>query len=154
MYDYHGFEELKVGQRLKVKGTPGSDSGSFSALEIAAKEQKDQAEIEGLVQRVDCDGRTLRVLNMDFEVPHGTVIKDVSKREIDLENLNEGDVVKVKGQYGPNTSFVTEKVKMKESMGFNIEELQGNIDAIDADSHTIHMVGMKVIVTEKTSIEL
>ncbi len=60
----------------------------------------------------------------------------------------------MKGQYGPNTSFVTEKVKMKESMGFNIEELQGNIDAIDADSHTIDMVGMKVIVTEKTSIEL
>ena len=152
MYDYHGFEELKVGQRLKVKGTPGSDGGTFSALEIAAKEQKDQAEIEGLVQNVDCAGRTLRVVNMDFAVPPGTVIKDVSKREIDLENLSEGDVVKVKGQYG--TSFITAKVKMKESMGFHIEELQGNIDSIDAAAHTIEMVGMKVIVTEKTSIEL
>jgi len=133
MYDYHGFDELKVGQRLKVKGTPGPDGGTFSALEIAAKEQKDQSEIEGLIQRVDCAGRTLRVVNMNFDIPAGTVIKDVTKMEIGLENLKEGDVVKVKGRYDPNTSFVTEKVKMKESMGFNIEELQGNIDAIDAE---------------------
>ena len=153
MYDFHGFEELKVGQRLKVKGTPGSDGGTFAALEIAAKEQKDQAEIEGLVQSVDSAGRTLRVVNMSFDIPAGTVIKDVSKMEIELGNIKEGDVVKVKGHYDPSTRFVTEKVKMKESMGFNIEELQGNIDAIDPDSHTIEMIGVKVIVTEKTSIE-
>ena len=152
MYDYHGFEELKVGQRLKVKGTPGSEAGTFCALEVAAKEQKDQAEIEGVVQSVDYAGRTLRVVNMTFDIPQGTVIKDVSKREIDFENLSEGDVVKVKGRY--NTNFLTEKVKMKESMGFNIEELQGNIDSINADSHMIEMMGVKVIFSEKTSIEL
>jgi len=153
MYDFHGFNELTVGQRLKVKGTPGPDGASFSALEIAAKEQKDQAEVEGLVQAIDSAARMLRVVNMDFDIPVGTVIKDVSKMEIDLDRLKEGDVVKVKGHYDPSTSFVTEKVKVKESMGFNIEELQGNIDAIDPDSHTIDMIGVKVIVTEKTSIE-
>ena len=152
MYDFHGFEELKVGQRLKVKGTPGAEGGSFNALEIAAKENKDQAEIEGLIQNVDCAGRTLRVVNIDFDVPQGTVIKDVSKREIDLENLKEGDVVKVKGHY--DSGFVTEKVKMKESMGFNIEEIQGSVDSIDPESRTLEMIGIKVVLTEKTSIEL
>ena len=154
MYDFHGFDELKVGQRLKVKGSPGADGTSFTALEIAMKAQKDQAEIEGQVQKVEDAARVLRVANINFDIPDGTVIKDVMKMEIGLSDLKEGDVVKVKGQYSPSSRFVTEKVKMKESMGFNIEEIQGDIQSIDAGMHTLEMVGMTVRITEKTSIEL
>lgn len=153
MYDYRGFGELKVGQRLKVKGTPAADGKSFTALEIALKEQKDQAEIEGLVQGVDPSTSTLRIANMDIVIPTDAVVKNTSKMEIDLGDLREGDVVKVKGPYHASSKFVPEKVKMKESMGFNIEELQGTIDQVDEATHTFAMIGVQVVVTEKTSIE-
>ena len=154
MYDFHGFDELKEGQRLKVKGTPGADGKSFTALEVAMKEQKDQAEVEGLVQSVDGSAGVLRVANMNFDITEGTVIKDMAKMEITLSDLKEGDVVKVKGQFSQDSRFVTSKVKMKESMGFNIEEIQGNIESVDAAAHTLDVFGVTVLITEKTSIEL
>ncbi len=154
MYDFRGFDELKVGQRLKVKGTPSADGSTFTALEIAAKEHKDIAEIEGLVQAVDVSSGVLRLVNKDFSIPGNAVIKDTMKNEIGLDGLKEGDVVKVKGTYEPGTPFSASKVKMKESMGFNIEEMQGCIDSLDADGHRFEMIGVTVVVTEKTAIEL
>ena len=152
MYQFRGFDELKVGQRVKVKGTPG-DGGTFTSLEIAVKESKDQAEVEGLVQQVDPQSHKLRIANMDLSIPEDAVVKNEAKAEIGLGDLKPGDVVKVKGTYAPGPGFVPEKVKMKESMGFHIEELQGSIDAIDAGAHSFQMIGVTVLVTEKTSIE-
>ena len=154
MYDFRGFDELKLGQRLKVKGTPNADGSTFTALEIAAKEHKDISEVEGLVQAVDASGGRLRLVNRNFSVPDSAVIKDTMKTEIGLDGLKEGDVVKVKGAYEPGSPFLASKVKMKESMGFNIEEMQGCIDSIDIDSHRFEMIGVTILVTEKTSIEL
>jgi hypothetical protein len=152
MYDFHGFDELKVGQRVKIKGTPG-DAGTFTALEIAVKEPKDEAELEGVVQAVDPAARRLRVLNMDFELPGEVVVKDLMKAEIDIGGLAVGDVVKVKGDYHPSTGFIPVKVKMKENLGFAAEEIQGVIDSVDPEHHRFQTVGVTVIVTEKTSIE-
>ena len=152
MYDFYGFDELKVGLRIKVKGTPG-EGRTFHALEIAMKESKDQAEVEGVIQAVDPATRRLRVVNLDFELPGDAVVKDLMKAEIGVADLSVGDIVKVKGDYHPSTGFLPAKVKMKEGMGFSIEEIQGVIDSVDAQNHCFEIVGLTVVVTEKTSIE-
>jgi hypothetical protein len=152
MYDFHGFDELKVGRRVKVKGTPGAD-GTFSALEIAIKESKDEAEVEGVIQELDPAARRLRVVNMDFELPADIVVKDLMKNEVGLDALAVGDLVKVKGGYHPGSGFVPVKVKRKESPGFAIEEVQGVIDSVDEQNHRFETVGLTVVVSDRTSIE-
>ena len=152
MFEFMGFKELQVGQRLKVKGNPAAD-GKFVALEITVKPPSDKTEIEGVIQQVNVPTRTIQMLNREFTLPSDVSIKDLDRNFVSLEVLKPGDIVKLKGNYAPEQGFIPEKVKMKENVGFVVEELQGTIDKIDYANRTLEMAGFTVVVTEKTEIE-
>jgi hypothetical protein len=145
--------DLKVGQRVKVKGKPG-EGRTFMALEIGLKEGDDQTEMEGLIQSLDHQRKTLRLLNQEVMVSGSAEIKDLGRNSIGLQNLKVGDLVKLKGNYSASGGFVPNKIKMKQAMGFTIEELQGHIGKIDPAKKTLEVAGVTVVVNEKTSIEL
>ncbi len=147
-----GFNDLEVGKRVKAKGKPG-ESGTFLALEIATKTPSDQAEIEGLIQSINHQQNTLHILNREIAVPNSIEVKDVNSNSVGFKNLKAGNMVKLKGKYSEAKGFVVEKIKIKETMGFTIEELQGNIDKIDREKKTLQVVGFTVVVNEKTTIE-
>ena len=152
MEDIIGFSNLAVGQRAKIKGKP-EHSGQFVALEIAMKAPAEHAEIEAIVQNVNANQKTVRVLNRDITIPDGVVVKDLNRNDVGLQDLRSGQMAKLKGKYTAADGLVVEKIKMKETMGFNVEELQGNIDEIDKDKKTLLVNGFTVIVNEKTMIE-
>ena len=152
---------MSASAHKKLLRSPRYQGNSLSQAELQKRNEALEkthraalAQVEGLVQAVDASGGRLRLVNRDFSVPDSAVIKDTMKTEIGLDGLKEGDVVKVKGAYEPGSPFLASKVKMKESMGFNIEEMQGCIDSIDIDSRRFEMIGVTILVTEKTSIEL
>jgi ADP-heptose:LPS heptosyltransferase/glycosyltransferase involved in cell wall biosynthesis len=143
--------DLKVGQRVKVKGKLGKD-GAFVALEISMKPLEDHAEIEGLIRSIDFQKNTLRLLNREFVLPDGIAIKDLQGNIIGLKDLRAGDMVKLKGKYSEPQGFVLEKIKMQEITSFDLEELQGDIRNIDQERRALDVIGFTVVVNEKTKI--
>ena len=153
MHYFIGFEELEVGQRLKIKGKLDG-GGEFMALEISMKAPKDQAEIEGMVQDIDHQEKTLRILNREVALSNGIGIRDLQGHVLGLEGLKVGDMVKLKGKYSESQGFIPARIKMKETMAsFNIEELQGVINEVDQEKKTLNVVGFTVAISEKTTIE-
>lgn len=147
-----GFNTLKIGQRVKVKGKPDK-SGHFLALEVSVKPPDEQVAIEGKVQSIDPHKNALHVLNREFALTNGVEIKNVQRQSITLKDIKMGDVVKLKGTFSAATGFQPAKVKLQESKGFSIEELQGDISQIDAASKTLHILGIPVVLNEKTEVE-
>lgn len=145
------FNDLKVGQRVKVKGKPGED-GAFLASEISTKAPADQAVIQGLIQRIDHQKNTLRLFNREFVLPDGVAIKDSQRQILGLKDLKAGDMVQLKGRYSESEGFVPEKIKLQEASDFDLAELQGDINKIDREKKTLVVVGFTVTVSDDTKI--
>jgi len=153
-----GLGGLKVGKRVKVKGSPNED-GTFQAIEINLKTDTkasvDEISIEGLIQSIDHEKKTLRLLNREVTLPDGIEVKDSQSNTIDLKDLKAGDTAKLKGKYSEDAGFMPEKIKKKEIKGFNIEELQGIINKIDSEKKTFELAGITVreaLVSEKSEV--
>jgi hypothetical protein len=152
MNQFIGFDCLKVGQRIKVKGRPSEDS-TFVAWEISIKNRADQAKIEGVLQCLDHQKNTLRIFNRDFALPSDIQVKGLQHNLIGLNELKTGEVVKLKGKYSASNGLMPEKIILKETMGFNVDELHGDIDKIDRKQKTLEVTGFTIVVNEKTAIE-
>jgi hypothetical protein len=148
------FDDLKVGQRVKVYGKR-ADHDAFEAREIrlavSTKTLAEAAEIEGLIQDIDHEKNTLRLANREFVLPGGIEAKDSQPNIIGLEGLKAGDRVKLKGKYSERTGFVPERINIKKSKGFNLDKLAGNINKIDRQKKTFDMVGFTVWIDEKAA---
>lgn len=147
-----GFNDLKVGQRVKVKGKPG-ESGTFAALEISVKAPAEYSEIEGLIQSFDAQKNALRIMNRDLTLAGNVEVKTLQPSPSGLQALKAGDMIKLKGKYSEAQGFVPEKIKVKQSFGFNVEELQGDINKIDYENKTLQVNGFAVAANAKTTIE-
>jgi hypothetical protein len=123
------------------------------AWEISIKNPDDQAKIEGVIQRLDHHKNTLRIFNRDFALPGDIQVKGLQHNLIGLKELKTGDVVKLKGKYSASNGLLPEKIILKETMGFNVDELHGTIGEIHRAQKTLELAGFKVVVNEKTAIE-
>ena len=147
-----GFQELQVGQRVKVKGKH-EPKGVFQAIEIAVKMPKDLAELEGLIDDIDYDRRTVRLFGREYQVPHDVKVKNLDGEVVDFHDLQPGQMVKLKGIYRPHRGMLIEKINMKETFGFVIDELQGIIQEKDEQNNCLIINGFQVMVSAKTLIE-
>lgn len=152
MDQFFRFHDLAVGHRVKVKGKLAED-GAFAALQISLRPPDHHASIEGVIQEIDHQNFLLRVLNREIGVPANALIKDAEHQHREFKNLRVEDVVKIKGVYNNNEGLVPIKIKVQETMGFHIDELQGAIDHIDHESRALQLAGFTVAVTERTTIE-
>lgn len=146
------FHDLAVGHCVKVKGKL-AEGGAFAALQISLRPPHHHASIEGVIQQIDHQKFSLRVLNREIGVPENVLIKDAEHQRREFKNLRVEDVVKIKGIYTTSEGLVPMKIKVQETMGFHIDELQGAIDRIDHESRALQLAGFTVAVNERTTIE-
>ncbi len=146
-----GFNELKIGQRVKVKGQAAE--GKFMALAIVVKSDEEDVSLEGKLQGVEAERNIIRVMHRDFTVSGNALIKNLARQDVGLKDLKVGDVIKVKGKFTPATGFVPVKIKVQEPKGFAIDELQGPINKIDRDTNLVEVVGIAIALNEKTEID-
>jgi len=147
-----GFNDLKVGQRVKVKGN-SAEGNRFSALEVVIKPHEDGAAIEGKIQAIFPEKNTLRLMHRDIAIVNGAEILSLNRDNVGLSGLQAGQVVKVKGTYSTINGLVPRKIKMQEARPLAIEELQGHIDRIDTHKMALEVLGFTVVVNEKTEID-
>lgn len=154
MNESMGWGSLKVGQRVKVKGRPDAQ-GNFQAVEINVKPADENVALEGKVQAVDAAKNLLRLMNRDFILPQDIELKNIQRQSIALSAIKAGDLVKLKGAYhAGNGGFVPSKVKMQENKGFSVEELQGDIESINAGDRSLQVLGFNVVTSAKTKTEI
>ena len=147
-----GLTHLRIGQRVKVKGNPGTN-GEFKAMEIKVKPGEDEAVMEGKIQAVDPEKRTIKVINREIHLGEHVELKDVLRQPIGFEALKVGDIIKLKGTYSDTEGFKPLKAKLQLFKGYDIQELQGTISDIDADANTMKVVGYRVVIEPSTEIE-
>lgn len=153
MSENFGFGNLQVGQRVKVKGNPGKEN-RFVALEISLKPGDDNVALEGKIQALEAQKNSLRLMNRDYVLSAGVELKGIQRQSLALKDFKVGQLVKIKGTYhAGNGGFTPTKVKLQESKGFNVEELQGDIEKIDAASRSFDVLGFTVVVGDKTEME-
>jgi broad specificity phosphatase PhoE len=150
-YEGTGDCDLKVGQWVKVRGAAAHD-GRFMALEVILKAAKKRAGLEGLIQRINHSERSLRIVNKEVVIPHSIPARSGVAILMSLADLHEGDPIKISGRWRCG-EFVPEKIKIKRVKGISLEEIEGPIGRIDADSGNFDALGLPVAITERTSVE-
>ncbi len=152
MADVLGLTHLKVGQRVKIKGNPGAN-GDFRALEVNVKPGDEPAVMEGKIQALNPENRTIRLMNRDIPLGDHVEIKNIHRQPIDFSELQVGDLIKLKGDYSETEGFIPKKAKLQIFKGFDIEELQGYIQRIDPETGTLDVLGFQVVVDADAEIE-
>jgi hypothetical protein len=145
-----GFNDLQVGQMVKVKVIPGD--GVWVAQEISVEAPVDRAEIEGFIQSLGHPPNLLRLLHREFALPDSIAVKDLQRHPTNLKNLKVGDRVKLTGTYAAPAGFVPEKIKVQAATDSGLEELRGAISKLDRETKTLEVVGFTVAVNEDTMI--
>jgi len=146
-----GFDDLEVGQGVKVKGKPDED-GVLAAQEISVEAPADRAEIESVVQNIGNPPNVLRLLNREFALPEGIAVKDLQRHPTDLKNLQAGDRVKLTGTYSAPEGFVPQKIKIQAATDSGLAELRGEISKIDRETKALEVIGFTAAVNEDTKI--
>jgi hypothetical protein len=149
MVDFISFENLSIGQPVKIAGKTVSGRG-YLAVEIVLEPAETSPKLEGEVQAIDREHRSIRIFNRELVLQNGIVIKDLEESEVDFQSLEVGSVLKIKGKYVNGAGFVPNKIKMKAGQEFNIEEMQGILDHINFENRSFEVNGVTVLVNDKT----
>ena len=153
MNEIFGFNELKVGQRVNVKGKLAAD-GTFVAIEIEMQPPKDYAEIEGLILSIDQQNGKINLLNRQLTLPNGVEVFDSDRHEISLNGLKAKALVKLKGNYSTPEGFVIKSINIKKSRNFTIDKLKGNVDKVDLEKKSLELIGFTVQANSRTAVEV
>ena len=146
-----GFDDLKVGQRVRVKGK--LDGDAVKALEITMQPPEDDASISGMLESINYEKSSLRIIGRELAVPQNVEVKDLERNLVSFKNLKAQTMVTVKGKYSPPNSFVPRLIRMKEMLGLNVEKMKGTIEAIDHEKKTLRLLGFTVQASPKTIVE-
>ncbi len=144
------FNDLQIGEHVKVSGKFREREG-FLAVEISPEAPGAEAEFSCGVQSVA--GGCLRVLGFQITAPHDLEIKDLDGNRLALSDLKPGTMLKLKGVYDEARGFTLQKLKLRETLEFNIDELQGVIAKIDHEKETLLINGVLVWTNAKTVID-
>jgi len=148
----NGFGDFHVGHSVKISGKFRHSAG-FLAVEISLEPAIDEAEIECPIQQFDPRRKMLRLCDQEILLPDGLEIKDPEGNAAGLAALQPGSMVKLKGFYTAHGGFVAKKIKLRETMEFNFEQVQGAIESIDRERKILLVNGIKILVTPKTIVE-
>ncbi|MDQ7053602.1 MAG: hypothetical protein Q9P14_12150 [candidate division KSB1 bacterium] len=143
------FDELQEGQYLKIAGKLLPDSG-FLAVEIVVEPSPGNDKIEAELQHVDLRRKRIKVLNQELPLEPVVEIRDADSGQTDWKALKPGTLVKIKGRYEDGRGFVPEKMKLKETLEFNVEELQGRLLFVDRTNRQLVVNGIPIRANGKT----
>jgi hypothetical protein len=145
------FDHLRAGQTVKISGK-FRDGAGFLAVEIALAPLPAEAEIEGLVQQLEPARKQLRICGQTVLLPDEVEIKDADGNRIKLPAVKPGVMIKLKGAYAAQTGIIAKKIKLKETLEFNIEQVQGEIAKINRAQKTFQVNGITILAAANTVI--
>ncbi len=149
MSQFIDFAELQEGQYVKIAGKFFPDTG-FLAVEIVVEPVQGDDKIEAVLQKVDLQRNRIQVLNQELSLETVGWIQNTDNEPEKTAMLSPGTLVKIKGRYDEKQGFIPEKMKLKETLEFNIEELQGRILWVDREKRRLVVNGIPIVANGKT----
>ncbi len=149
MSQFIDFAELQEGQYVKIAGKFFPDTG-FLAVEIVVEPVQGDDKIEAVLQKVDSQRNRIQVLNQELSLETVGWIQNTDNEPEKTAMLSPGTLVKIKGRYDEKQGFIPEKMKLKETLEFNIEELQGRILWVDREKRRLVVNGIPIVANGKT----
>ena len=148
-----GFQQLNLqnGQYVEVKTLQGLSGNQLKASEVELKTEYLQLE-SGL--EVELEGVITRFVSAtDFSV-NGQPIKLTNATKFEDGNLNALNLnayVEVDGKIDANGVLIADEISLKVANDKSIQEIEGNITALDTQTHTIQMTN-KIVITDTSTI--
>ncbi len=150
MSDFIEFESLQPNQYVKISGKYMPEKACFLAVEVVVEPADGEDKYEALLQEVQPDTRVVKLLGQTITLPNHLKIQDLNDSEVGIEHLKAGTMVKIKGHYRPDSGFKADKVKVKETLEFNIEELQGRVQRVDGENKQLYVNGVPIKINHKS----
>lgn len=143
-------ERLHVGQAVSITGKylPGE---GFLAVEISPGEA--EAEIMCPIHTFDAQRNLLRVFDQTYVLSPHVEVKGLDGDPTGWAALQAGRMIKLKGKFEPEQGFLPEKIKLRDTREFNIEEMQGVISRIEPETRRLHVNGIPILINERTILE-
>jgi len=153
-YKHGNSSFLVLGDRVKVKGELNSE-GQLVADEIKFHQDSDY-EVEGTVDAVNLDAKTVTVLGVTFVLNEQTLIDDGTASDIRFFNITDisvGDFVEIKG-FDSNGVLIATKLEREEEDDLDDEvELRGLATAIDRVEYKFNLSGVTIHTSDITGFE-
>jgi hypothetical protein len=151
-YKFGSVDSLMLNVQVKVKGEYNG-AGDLLAQKIHLQ-QRSNLSMEGTVEAIDLDLRTVTVLGVEFMVTSQTIMKDESdhaERFFNLSDLVLGDSVELKGFIDTDGNNIATKMQREKDDPEGNIELKGAVSNIANFSFDI--LGVSVNTDETTLFE-
>ena len=151
-YKFGTVDSLMLNVQVKVKGEYNA-AGELLAQKIHLQ-QRSNLSMEGTVEAIDLDLRTVTVLGVEFMVTSQTIMKDESdhaERFFNLSDLVLGDSVELKGFIDTDGNNIATKMQREKDDPEGNIELKGAVSNIADFSFDI--LGVSVNTNETTLFE-
>ena len=149
MADVAGFDRIAVGQRVKVKGL--SQDGVLEAVEIEQRSPEDRVVLEGVARTVDASARSVALLGRVVEMPDTLPPIGPDGGPARLES-GCPVVMTIVARARPD-GLQVESVRVRPPLAFNIEKVQGHVEAVDHAAGTLVVAGVTVRASSRTTVE-
>jgi lauroyl/myristoyl acyltransferase len=143
--------ELRVGDRVKVKGRLGED-GIFVALAVKIRPAASgtRTRLRGAIERVDERSKVIRVLDRDIPVPAACRVADHTGKRISLGDVAVGRMLELTGTSPAQGRFVPSRIRLWPD---DWDALEGTVQSVDANGRTFQVLGFTVATTEATKVK-
>lgn len=148
-------DAVREGIRVEAEGQR-LDDHTFTAEEVEVQVRRaGNDEIKGRVVTADAVARTMRVHGVDVSVDKDAQIEDSDGDPIELSSITAGQYVEVDGVYRGGVLYAEEVELGEPDPGEELKiELSGIITNIDRAGSSFKIMGVEVLVTPRTEIEM
>lgn len=126
-----GLGEVKVGQRLEVRGRLRAD-GALVAESLELKDPGDRVEVTGVIRAVE--DSNIQVLSVTFSVDEDTEIVDEAGSKTTVASFVSGRWVRASGRIRPGGRIEARSVRFVASRRSDREEIEGRVDEVHSES--------------------
>ncbi len=151
------FSKAKVGEWVELEGRAQPDmSIILKEIEMVRGEMEDDDwEITGKIRAVNREEKTIYILNIPIRFDENSEYEDDYDIIKSFSDIKKGMTVEIEGQYTSDGVFLVKEIGTSEEKKdeSNSTELVGKIQAIDPASHTIIVMGQKIVFTPESRIK-
>ena len=148
-------DAVRAGIRVEAEGQRLDDT-TFTAEEVEVQARiTGKDELKGRVVAADAAARTIRVHGVDVRVAKDAQLEDSDGDPIELSSITAGQYVEVEGEYKGGVLHAEEVELGEPDPGEELKvELSGIITSIDRAGSSFKIMGIEVLVTPRTVIEM
>jgi hypothetical protein len=148
-------DDIAAGVRVEIEGRAGS-GGSLVAREVEIKRAKSgDDEVEGAIEAVDAQQRSLRVGGIRVALAPDAVLSDGAERALVLDQVKPGQHASAEGRFADGVLRAASlEVEEGEDGEAGDVELEGTVGEVDRAQGTFRLLGVTVKVTPQTKVEL